>query len=510
MKGTEARFALAAFLLALSLLTAQGTSFASKVDVQRVLETASLGSPFVFDVDANGAVLVLTEDNVYDGGSGEFLFGERLKNPGWLSFGGEGLQILVDGSLFVIEGGRPRAMLDVPLKSALFVSDGKQTFIGGISAEGRSLLFVHREGLGHKVLLELDEPIDAMALANGRLFFTCGSRIYVLQPGGRLELLAYLPGFSFIPSIAVDEERGILYFSDGESLYALRGGGFVLVRKNLGGMLRYRGGNLYVLSWQQGVLFRIGGISEAIVSPGNLIPLEDPCGDPVVSRYCSLEEKRAYLRVLVPLLNNARKKTGTGGNTALKEMEDYVSEQKDAIKQITARLAKESEAGTVGALWGGGLAPRPVTVNSEIATDNRGVGITLWDGSELRVGPDSKVALNDCKPSRECRQTLERGLLYFEPYRPPVEDMGGPAPRGFVIAARALSISFGSARLVVYVSEEQTSVVVIDGRAKVLSPEGDSVTIASGEILEASPGQPLEMPKPADIERLNRWWERIK
>ena len=471
-----------------------------------MLDTSTLGDPFVFDVDPGGAVLVLTRDNIYDAGSGDLLFGEPLKNPGWLAFAGGKLQFLANGALFVVDGGGPRKLLDVPLSSRVFVSDGERTFLSGVTAAGKPVLFLYKEGVGYKALLELDAPIDAMALARGELFFAVGPRIYALREGGPARLFAYLPGFSHIPSIAVDDRHGLLYFSDGDNIYAVRGGDFVLVRRGLGGMLRCREGDLYVLSWRDHALFRMSGLSEAFSSVEALTPLSDPCKAPVLSLYCEAEKKRAVLKTLAVLAGSIE----PGDAAARDELGAYRAGQKKEFERILAGLEKEAATGAEGVLWGGGLEPKAIGANAVIATEGKGVGLTLWDGSGIRVGPESKVVVGDCRPLRECGQTLEKGLLYFEAGKPPVEGMAGPTPREFVIATDAMSLRFGSARLAVFASGDQASVVVIEGRVKAVTPRGESVIVASGETLEAKRGERPGEPSPAEMGRLNKWWEEIR
>jgi len=504
-KGGRGVFACALLALSVLLATPVGAS-AARVEVRKMLDTSSLGDPFVFDVDPAGAVLVLTRDNIYDAGAGNFLFGEPLKNPGWLAFAGGKLQFLSNDALFVVDGGTPRKLLDVPLKSRVFVPDGERTFIGGITAAGKPVLFLYKEGVGHKALLELDAPIDAMALARGKLFFAVGPRIYVLGEGGPARLFAHLPGFSHIPSIAVDDRNGLLYFSDGDNIYAVRGGDFVVVRRGVGGMLRCREGDLYVLSWRDHALFRMSGLSEALTAAGALVPLEDPCKGPVLSLYCGAEQRRAVLKTLAALESSI----APGDAAARDELGAYMASQKKEYERITAALAKEAAGGAKGILWGGGAEPKAVGANASIATEGEGVGLTLWDGSGIRIGPDSKAVVGDCGPSRECRLSLEKGLLYFHANKPPVEGMEGPMPREFVIATEALTLRSGSARLAVFASGDQTSVVVIEGRAKAATSGGESVIVASGETLEARRGERPGVPAPAEMGRLNQWWEEIR
>ena len=493
-------------VLSLLLVTTGGAFAATEVDAMRMLDTSTLGDLFAYDVGQGGAVLVLTRDNVYDAGAGDFLFGEPLKNPRGLAFAGGKLQFLANGGLFVVDARMPRKLLDVPLKNEVFVPDAERTFISGITTAGKPMLFIYKEGVGHKALLELDAPIDAMALARGKLFFTVGARIYVLREGGPAKLFAHLPGFSHIPSIAVDDKTGLLYFSDGDNLYAVRGGDFMVVRTGLGGMLRCREGVLYVLSWRDHALFKLSGLSEAFSTAGALVPLEDPCRSPVLSLYCEAEKKRAVLKSLAALQGSV----APGDAAAREELDAYMAEQKKELEGIMTGLEKEAATGTKGVLWGGGLEPKAIGANTAIATEGKGVGLTLWDGSGIRVGPESKAVIGDCGPSRECRQTLEKGLLYFEAGKSPVEGMAGPAPRAFVIVTGALTMGFGPARLAVFASGDRTSIVVIEGRVKAVAPRGESVIVASGETLEVRRGERPGMPSPAEMGRLNKWWEEIR
>ena len=505
--GSAARGLFSCVLLALLIvLVSPFGASAARVEVRKMLDTSSLGDPYVFDVDPEGAVLVLTKDNIFDAGGGGFLFGEPLKKPGWLAFAGGKLQFLANGGLFVVDGGRPEKLLDVPLKSRVFVSDREQFYISGITETGRPVLFLYKEGMGYKALLELDAPIDAMALARGKLFFSVGSRIYVLGEGGPATPFAYLPGISHITSIALDDKRGLLYFSDGDNLYAVRGGDFVVVRRGLGGMLRCREGNLYVLSWRDHALFRMSGLSDTLFSAGALVPLQDPCKTPVLSLYCEAEKKRALLKSLTVVAGLV----APGDVPARDELGSYTAEQKKEFERIMAGLKKEEATGSEGITWGGGFEPKVIGANAAITTEGKGVGLVLWDGSGIRVGPHSKTLFDDCRPSRECGQTLEKGLLYFEAYKPPVEGMASPMPRKFVITTKALTLRFGLARLAVFASADMTAVVVLDGQAKIVTPGGGSMTVSSGETLEVRRGERPGIPVPADMGRLKKWWEDIR
>ena len=481
------------------LLLAPARGMAAQVEVRMLLDTSPLGDTFVYDVDPAGAVLVLTRDNIYDAGGREYLFGEPLRKPGWLTFAGGRLLFMANGGLFAIDGKTPVKLLDIPLTSRMVAADGERAFIAGVTAEGKPLLFLFKEGLGHKPLLELDTPIDAMTVARGTLFFSAGNRIYTLKEDGQAMLFAHLPDIPAVTSLAVDEAQGVLYFSDGDNLYAVRGNDFILIRQGLGGMLRWKGGDLYLLSWRDHALFRLRGLAVAFSSPGTLVPLKDPCRDPVLSLFCKAEEKRALLKTLAQV----QEVTPVEDITARAELAGNLFQQREELGGIEADLEKQATAGIVGLRWGGGLEPQPVSAGTRVATTEKGVGVTLWNGSEFRIGPDSIVLFNDCRPAGECRQTLEKGLLH-------VAAQERPAAGKFSLATEAMTFSFGIAQCAVFAAGGQTAIVVMNGRVEGVTPKGDVVTIAAGETLEARRGEAPGVPKPAEMERLNRWWEKIR
>lgn len=497
--STYCRLLPCAVLALTILLLAPARGIAAQVEVRMLLDTSPLGDTFVYDVDPAGAVLVLTRDNIYDAGGREYLFGEALKKPGWLTFAGGRLLFMANGGLFAVDGKTPSKLLDIPLSSRMMAADGERAFIAGVTSDGKPLLFLFKEGLGHKPLLKLDAPIDAMTLARGTLFFSAGKRIYTLKEDGQATLFAHLPGIPAITSVAVDETQGVLYFSDGDNLYAVRGNDFVLVRQGLGGMLRWKGGDLYLLSWREHALFRLRGLAETFSSPGTLVPLKNPCQDPVLSLFCRAEEKRALLKTLAQV----EEVTPVEDIAARAELAGYLFQQKAEFGQIMADLEKQAAAGTVGMRWGGGLEPQALSAGTRVTTESKGIGVTLWNGSEFRIGPDSTASFNDCRATGECRQTLDKGLLH-------VAAQEHPPPGKSFLATEAMTFSFGAAQFAVFAAGGQTAIVVMDGRVEGVTPKGDVVTITAGETLEARRGEPPGMPKPAEMKRLNRWWEKIR
>lgn len=502
----SALFASALFASALATQAAVAAA-APRVEVHKLADTASVGEVFDFDVDAGGAVLLLTRDNICDAGSRECLFGAPLEDPAWVSLAGGKLRLIARGALFAAEGGSLRKLVDVPLKSPVAAADGERVFVAGITPEGRSVLFLHKGGQGHKPLLELDVPVAAMTIRRGALLFTAGPGIFGLKENGKAALLARLPAFRFIPSIAADDETGTIYFSDGESTFAMLGNAFVVVRQGMGGVLRFRNGNLYILSFRDRALFRLSGLSRALLQPGAVARLPDPCPPPVLSLYCESDRIRANLKAL-----SALSRAGKDADpAAASELAAAAAEQKKELATVMAAMAKQAAGGTAGIAWGGGGDPGAVGAGAQVAAGSAGQGVTLWDGTEVRLGPHSTAAVEDCRPGGECRLSLKKGLLHVRtPDARAEEGAGQGAPRRFAVSTDTMTLGFESGEVTLHSDGETATVVVIEGRVKATSPGGGSATLVSGEMLEARRGAPLGTSAAAAMDRLNRWWEKVR
>lgn len=488
----------AALPLALLLAALPAAGAAPRVEVRAVLDAGALGEPRAFDVAPDGAVLVLTGDDVLDVGSGARLFAGALRAPTGLTLGGAGeLRLLADGALHAVGAGAPRRVLEVPLVGALLAADGPRTWLAGVDAEGRALLFLHEEGRGHRAVLELDEPVDAMDAAGGALFLSSGQAVYALREGGPARLVARLPGLRRVASLAVDGARGLLYLSDGEALFALRGDHFVLVRPDLGGQLRLRGDELLVLSPHHRALLSVRGLGAALRGTGAVAPWADPCRDPAVGPYCRALAERALLAALP--------EAAPGQAPAL---EALAAARRAALAAEEAALAAQAARGVVALAWSP-AGPRPLRAGAALAGGARGLMVSRWDGGELRLGAGAAATLGECMPGAACRVSLARGLLHVA--AGPAPGAGAARPATHELAVGPLRVALeGAAEVAVARTEALTAVLVLAGRARVDAPGTAAVTVGAGEMLEVGAGAPPGAPAPLALDRINRWWERLE
>ncbi|GAB4371050.1 MAG: hypothetical protein Kow00128_18580 [Deltaproteobacteria bacterium] len=497
--------ALALLAMIAPAVPARSAAASARVTVRRVADFPALGSAFAFDVAPDGAALILSEDNILDAGTGAPLFGEPLRHPSWISLAGGKLAFLTNGSLFVLSGTTPKKRVDVPLRSPVLASDGERIFAAGVTPGGRSVLFLIREEAGHRPLLELDAPVDAMEIVGKTLFFSSGPTLFALREGGNAAPVARLPGIPAIVSMAADPGNGVLYFSDGEDLFALCKGRFALVRRGMGGALRHRGGALYLLSWTRRALFRIEGLSAALSDPDSVSPLRDPCGEPDVALFCRAERERAERSARARLAKAYRDAGDPGTAEAL-----LAPDGEEEARRTAEALAKRAEAGVPAMSWGGGRDPKAVGPGAEISGGKEGAGLALWEGSRVLVGPDSAAVLEECAPGKECRLTLVRGVLHFEGGRPAADGTAIPGLSGYTIDAGGLRFSFRDATLVLSAAGDSTVAVVLSGRLAAAAPGGPSAVLAAGEMIEIPKGSEPGPPRPVDLARLNRWWEEIR
>ena len=197
---------------------------AASVDVQRILDTSRLGDPFVFDADPAGAVLVLTRDNFsmrarrnsFSGNPEEPRVARLRRREA--SVPGEWRPLLSWTEGF-------RGVLDVPLKSRVFASDGKRTYIGGITETGRALLFLYK-GWDTRRCSSSTHPSTPWSSRGGSCFFPSDrGSMFSGRAAPRNSsrtcraFRASLPSRSMIKAESLD-------FSDGDNLYAVHGGDF--------------------------------------------------------------------------------------------------------------------------------------------------------------------------------------------------------------------------------------------------------------------------------------------
>lgn len=501
---TPAALALAAALAGAGARAAPPPAAPPRLAVERLLDTRSLGAPLAFDVREDGGALLVAGGEVVDGSTGRPWLATPVARPGWIDVSGGAPRLLAAGGLYAIDGRSPRLLAEAALAGGLLAVDGPRTWIAGVNGEGRALLLLHEEGKGHRPVLEAEAPIDALAAGGGALLFASGRSIWALREGQPARRLLELPGLERVASLALDARRGVLYLSDGEATYALRGDGLVIVHRALGGTLCLRGDDLWVLSWRAGALSRLRGLGPLLAAPGAAAPWKAPCLGPVVGLHCRAVAERA----LLDAIGDPAEAGGRIPGADAASLARVVEARRTSLAALEGDLAREAAAGAVGVAWTADADPSPVGA-APLATGGRGAFVALWNGRELRLGGFSALAAGGCRPGGACRLELSRGLLHVAPA--PGAARAGPRARspGLLVAAGDLVVALDGAEATLFADEGAAAVLVLEGRARLRGAGPDEVDVSAGELLEVRRGAPPGAPVAVDAARVSRWWEKV-
>ena len=279
MPHRSALFLLAAALLAPGAAAAQRDSFAlwEGATAERVFgpaqgEAQSLGAPREFEVlDASQALLLAQDGRLYDlGRKPPALIGEAPKL---------GSIAVLRGGLIAVQGERLGYFEDARFVPRLSLPESGLRVVAGADDEiylygpsgGGSAIYHLKDWKIWPILRLPARDIDALATVGERIFFSAGGSIYTFTKGESASLLFVAPGEKSIDSLAADPRAGLLYFSAGERVYAMRAGVAFSVLAGVRGILRWSHNALFVLDRSRLQLIKVSGleqITQARAAPG--------------------------------------------------------------------------------------------------------------------------------------------------------------------------------------------------------------------------------------------------
>lgn len=139
----------------------------------------------------------------------------------------------------------------------------KRLYLYGSQGAG-SAVYLLEQGRAGKLFEVPDGRISTLTVIGERLFFAVGNTIYTAAEGQRPAVVFIAAAQSEIRSIAADPRTGLLYFSAGSTVYAMRAGMAISILRGLEGTLRYAGDALYVLDPPQGSLVKLQGLDRLL------------------------------------------------------------------------------------------------------------------------------------------------------------------------------------------------------------------------------------------------------
>lgn len=144
----------------------------------------------------------------------------------------------------------------------------KRLYLYGPQGAG-SVVYLLEQGRAGKLFAVPDGRIATLTVIGERLFFAVGNTIYTAAEGQRPAIVFVAVGPAEVRSIAADPRTGLLYFSAGETVYAMRAGMAMSILHGVEGALRYAGDALYVLDPWQGLLVKLQGLEKLLeLGPG--------------------------------------------------------------------------------------------------------------------------------------------------------------------------------------------------------------------------------------------------
>lgn len=208
----------------------------------------------VLTVDDRGALILASKGGPFSVGAMRFLF----RTPTAVSdaeYAPDGSLLLVsEKSLGFYAGGRFHPYLKLPHNGMrIAVSDRRIYVYGGDSADATSIYLVDRER-GHIKLCVMPQPIGAATADRDTLYFSVANDVYRMTFGNNMTLLCRIPG----PAItSLTAGNGGVYFTAGRSVYAWKDGAVFILGEDLGDVVRWKRGSLYILDSVRHSLVRI-------------------------------------------------------------------------------------------------------------------------------------------------------------------------------------------------------------------------------------------------------------
>lgn len=153
----------------------------------------------------------------------------------------------------------------------------ERLYVYGPRGDG-SIIYLLQAG-GVTPLLEIPRGrLSALTVIGERVLFAIENVIYTAARGERVGLLFVATGGLPIRSLAADPVAGLLYFSAGETVYAMRAGTAISILRGLAGYLRYSRDALYVLDPDRRRLVKILGLEKLTIDTGRAPTVPSPPG----------------------------------------------------------------------------------------------------------------------------------------------------------------------------------------------------------------------------------------
>jgi len=213
-------------------------------------------------VTPNGVAVVGDGDRLWVVGADGAIEVEGVHNAASFAISADGLLVVVsDANLEYLDPSTKILKLVYTLPSARMriVAEGKDRFLlfGPDGAKGYAL-YELLPGRRTVKVIDSPHPITGVARSGDQLLLITGGALFSID-GSSMQVVAGEPGGA-LRSIAVDEDSGRVFLSDGSRIFEFKGAKLLPLFSDLGGELRWAGGGLLVFNPKQCYLSQIANL----------------------------------------------------------------------------------------------------------------------------------------------------------------------------------------------------------------------------------------------------------
>lgn len=213
-------------------------------------------------------ILLSSEGDLFDLKTGTHLTAKKPLRVSSFTHSAGLLVVIRNDRLGWYEDGEVKERFIIPSKGMkLAAGRGERIYLYGSRGDG-SIVYLLED---NKVILLLEIPrgiITAFTSIGERVFFAVDNVIYTMAKGEQPGIVFIAAGEKRIHSLAADPIAGMLYFSAGEAIYAMRAGIAITILRGLNGTLRYSKNALFVLDPERKRMVKIQGLEGLTVQIG--------------------------------------------------------------------------------------------------------------------------------------------------------------------------------------------------------------------------------------------------
>jgi hypothetical protein len=195
------------------------------------------------------------------------------------------LMVIRNNELCYVDSTGNLAVLFGLPETGMGIAAGKYVmYIYGRESNGGKAIYVLEPGAAYVKLIEVSDPVFAVAEYESELFFSNKNAVFSLNLATReIRPMAVISEGETVKSIAVNPSNGRLFFSSDNNVYTIKNDSLIVVSNDFGGTLKYNKG-LMIFDKGSNILVRL------VVSDSDLTAIK-PSPAKIVSEPAAAENE---------------------------------------------------------------------------------------------------------------------------------------------------------------------------------------------------------------------------